>query len=148
MKPDVSNINVSLFLKNIKNLPAIYTALNMLEVNYFSQNSFYQIINKIKIQFLSEITPILNFIEIINERSFTKPPIFNTDQLLLIKKTIESFDFQSDELLKIIKQKFDEIYNFIVLIINNFSVIDFPENYREKIRLEVLIVKHELFSSQ
>jgi hypothetical protein len=139
-------INLDLFLSNIHNLPAIITAFKLLEINYISRDDYYQVIHEANIKFQNSLRKILNGLEDIFEHQTKKLPNLDYEEIFKVRKIIDSFDLSAFELLKITKEKLDQLVDFIALIEKNFSNFNLSSNDIKKINQEITIIKYELLN--
>lgn len=144
MNSNSVGVIAELFLKNIRNIPAVICAFDMLETNYISQSIFYNSINKSKMEFFGLAGKIINLIEAALDKKIPQISSTDNDKLLLMRKNIAAFNLESDQLFKAIKVKFDELVDFVSFIQEKFADLNFSLKETNRIRKEILIIKYEL----
>jgi hypothetical protein len=140
---DPNNI-LDLFIKNIRNIPSLITAFKLLEINFISQENHYQVIHGVNLKFQDSAKRIINSIDVLMEGETKNLPNFDYEEIFKIRKTIDSFDSSDFELMKITKEKFDELIEFINFIEKNFSKTNLTIQQTQKIKNETEIVRYEL----
>jgi hypothetical protein len=141
---EFGDISTDLFLKNISNLPGINFSLAMIDIEYVGYPNNKQIVSSAQNQFLIFCKKITNEISAMCSKIRPYQPAFDYEELVTVKKLINSLDSSSSKLLQITIDKIDEMMIFVLSIEKIATKINFSNEDQEKIRQEAIIARHRL----
>ena len=142
------NSSAEIFLKNISNLVSIIILLDMIELEYIGHEDQKEIISQVKIQFENFCRKITSEIEAMNSKNVVYRFSLDSDELFSTRKILNSANLISSKPLIILKEKIEDMVNFVLMIEKNLSAINLTEDEKIIILQEVFITRNRIYNLQ